>query len=232
MFGGSSSPLTYSRYSLADRQWYTADIVGVIGGRSMSTCYDGDKYIYLMGGIDNIKEWYSDRVDCYDIECQQFKHIGTLPYKLSNPSVAYNKSTQSIIVVGKMDSVGNRYQEVLSFNLNTLKTSVIIKDLKLNSMSVCAIDGHDGNVYVLNSHDHTFKRYNLSTKRLTNLSTPPSSMASYYSTVLNDRLFNSLIFIHFTTQSMRYSIKDDQWIQSSQAFTQSDDIVCACILQD
>ncbi|GAM21784.1 hypothetical protein SAMD00019534_049590 [Acytostelium subglobosum LB1] len=68
--GGKGTQTKYSRYSLAERQCYEGEIVGIVGGSFISTCYDGDKSIYLVGGELDGK--ILKRVGCFNIDTQQF----------------------------------------------------------------------------------------------------------------------------------------------------------------
>ncbi|GAM24720.1 hypothetical protein SAMD00019534_078950, partial [Acytostelium subglobosum LB1] len=95
VFGGRGSPNTYSRFSLIDQKWHNdLEIIGVDGGTNISTCYDGDKLIYLVGGFQNDK--LLDRIDCFNIDTQQFSVGLTTPSIDSNIFIQYNK----IFIVG------------------------------------------------------------------------------------------------------------------------------------
>ncbi|GAM24719.1 hypothetical protein SAMD00019534_078940 [Acytostelium subglobosum LB1] len=97
VFGGEGSANTYSRFSLIDQKWHNdLEIIGVDGGESISTCYDGNKLIYLVGGFHNDK--LLDRIDCFNIDTQQFSTVGRLTFgtRASHSIIYKNK----IIVSG------------------------------------------------------------------------------------------------------------------------------------
>ncbi|GAM22107.1 hypothetical protein SAMD00019534_052820 [Acytostelium subglobosum LB1] len=88
-------PSTYSRFSLVTRKWqYDIPMAGVRGGRLCSVCFDGDKYIYLVGGttIDVWPQVNFNRVDCFNIETQEFS-IDSITISIIEFNLASKKST-------------------------------------------------------------------------------------------------------------------------------------------
>ncbi|GAM28216.1 hypothetical protein SAMD00019534_113920 [Acytostelium subglobosum LB1] len=78
VFGGFFVPFKFLRYSLADRQCYKADIAGIDECNATSLCYDGDKYIYIIGGYNRNIRAYLKRLDRFDIDTQQFTRVGRI----------------------------------------------------------------------------------------------------------------------------------------------------------
>ncbi|GAM24699.1 hypothetical protein SAMD00019534_078740, partial [Acytostelium subglobosum LB1] len=126
VFGGTGSANTYSRFSLIDQKWHNdLEIIGVDGGESISTCYDGDKLIYLVGGFHNDK--LLDRIDCFNIDTQQFSSVG----RLNVPTRASHSffDNKMIVVIGGNVDVECKVSltDILSFNIDTKKCYVFLK---------------------------------------------------------------------------------------------------------
>ncbi|GAM21778.1 hypothetical protein SAMD00019534_049530, partial [Acytostelium subglobosum LB1] len=174
VFGGDGSTSTkFSRYSLADRQCYEGDIVGsgVSGGSNISACYDGEKHIYLVGGCDK-DERLLNRVDCFDIDTQQFSTVGSLNHGLSWPTIHFNDNT--IYMAGGCkysDGSSRNNKDIISFNVQT-KVQEIVKSCVFATDSSNNCFDSDGNVYILTKE--SFTRHSLTTKEVTILSTHPN----------------------------------------------------------
>ncbi|GAM24694.1 hypothetical protein SAMD00019534_078690 [Acytostelium subglobosum LB1] len=154
VFGGQGSPSTYSRFSLIDQKWNNdLEIIGVDGGESISTCYDGDKRIYLVGGFHNDK--LLDRVDCFNIDTQQFSSVGRLsvPTRASHSFIHNNRI---IVVGGHVDVEGNvSLTDILEYNIAT-KECVVSLEIDINpdeAIDAC-YDGVD-NVIIMGGDEST-----------------------------------------------------------------------------
>ncbi|GAM24691.1 hypothetical protein SAMD00019534_078660 [Acytostelium subglobosum LB1] len=102
VFGGHGSPNTYSRFSLIDQKWHNdLEIIGVDGGRNISTCFDGDKLIYLVGGFHN--DMMLHRIDCFNIDTQQFSSVGRLSVP-TRASHSFFRNNMIVIVGGNVDA--------------------------------------------------------------------------------------------------------------------------------
>ncbi|GAM24695.1 hypothetical protein SAMD00019534_078700 [Acytostelium subglobosum LB1] len=115
VFGGQGSADTYSRFSLIDQKWHNdLEIIGVDGGESISTCYDGDKLIYLVGGFHNDK--MLDRIDCFNIDTQQFSSVGRLSVP-TRASHSFFRLGMIVIVGGYVDAEYKvSLKDILEFN--------------------------------------------------------------------------------------------------------------------
>ncbi|GAM24717.1 hypothetical protein SAMD00019534_078920 [Acytostelium subglobosum LB1] len=123
VFGGEGSPNTYSRFSLIDQKWHNdLEIIGVDGGESISTCYDGDNLIYLVGGCND--DIVLNRVDCFNIDTQQFSTVGRLSVA-TRGSYSFVRRNKIFVVGGHVDVYcDTSLTEVLSFYTQTKKCFV------------------------------------------------------------------------------------------------------------
>ncbi|GAM26971.1 hypothetical protein SAMD00019534_101460 [Acytostelium subglobosum LB1] len=226
VFGGPDAPNTYSRFSLAEKQCYDDDIFGIIGCTFASACFDGNRLIYLVGG--NHQGHKSDRVDCFNIDTQQFSSVGTLPHGLAFPCIYYHNN--AIIVVGGEKAGGGgggSHTEVLLFNVRTHVTDVLIKDISISQYDFSCFDGED-NIYV-HAKDG-FMRYTLSTKQPTKLSRCPTY--GQLRQMVYDRSVG-IICLGGKGNNYRYTTQDDHWTRLND-----DDPVAnrtwygACLIRD
>ncbi|GAM25654.1 hypothetical protein SAMD00019534_088290 [Acytostelium subglobosum LB1] len=196
-----------SRYSLADRQCYDSNFDNTIdSGNCISVCYDGNKYIYLVGG--HYEGGQLPRVDRYDIETHQYTRIGELPFGVCYSTVHYNRNNDTIIVVGG-EKDGNDHDGALIFNVQTLATEVVnLKHFIRPDMSgYSCFDEKDG-LYILTNNQ--FNRYNLTTKRTDHLAMCPVKPDN--TPIIYDR--SSTLYIYLIAgkgQNYLYSILDDKW---------------------
>ncbi|GAM18560.1 hypothetical protein SAMD00019534_017350 [Acytostelium subglobosum LB1] len=99
LFGGSASPNKYYRISFLENQQAPQCYDGAFqgGGRLISSCFDGDKYIYLVGGQLGTKSL--DRVARLNIVTQQFDYPARVQTGLFGTRVFFHKPSYSLIVV-------------------------------------------------------------------------------------------------------------------------------------
>ncbi|GAM23543.1 hypothetical protein SAMD00019534_067180 [Acytostelium subglobosum LB1] len=126
VFGGksSSSSSKYMRYSLAEKQCYVADIIGIIGGCCISVCYDGDEFIYLVGG--DISDFNLDRVDRFSIDTQQFEHVGYLPFSVASPFTHLHNDT--LYIMSGFDPCREPDHQFMAYNIHTGASRVDLED--------------------------------------------------------------------------------------------------------
>ncbi|GAM19843.1 hypothetical protein SAMD00019534_030180 [Acytostelium subglobosum LB1] len=164
-FGGFESPTTYSRLSLSDMRCYESEMVGIMGGRFISTCHDGDKHIYLVGGYNNDQSL--NRIDRFNIETGVFTSVGQLPLQLCYPFTFFHNN-HIYIVGGYHTKDYNR--TLVAFNLQMLTCEFLIRDIKTPKLvHGSCFDGVD-NVYMITGN--TMLRYTLSTKQTNTLPFP------------------------------------------------------------
>ncbi|GAM22730.1 hypothetical protein SAMD00019534_059050, partial [Acytostelium subglobosum LB1] len=203
VFGGFDSPMIYSRYSLSNHQCERNDIVGISGGNWISTCYDGNHHIYLVGGDHNGQRL--NRVDCFDIVTGQFSHIGHLPYSLAFAFICFHNN--SIIVVGGAKD-GKANQDILSFNIQTHDTEVLIKSLDNGVYDTYCYDGKEY-IYVLSKH--SFMRYSLDTTKpsTARLALCPTATGHLCSMIYDQQY--GIVYLGGTGLTYHYSTQDNKW---------------------
>ncbi|GAM22473.1 hypothetical protein SAMD00019534_056480 [Acytostelium subglobosum LB1] len=195
-FGGHTSPKRYTRISLADNKCHDANIVGVSGGSYISTCFDGDKYIYLVGGLGDIKRQKS--VDRFNIDTLQFEHVGELLTPFTDGLHHHNNKlylVESMVDGNNVTCIGYR---IKTFDLLT-RTNEILMEIKCTEYieSAC-FDGID-NFFVKTNEFH---RVTLSSKLVTVLEQCPSFGNLMYDATADGVIFsiggkNKIIFIQF-----------------------------------
>ncbi|GAM25415.1 hypothetical protein SAMD00019534_085900 [Acytostelium subglobosum LB1] len=200
-FGSVVEPNVYTRYSLAEKKLYRAEIAGVCGGVFISVCFDGDRYIYLVGGVDtdmgNIKiNAVYDRVDRFNIDTQQFEHVG----KLSTPVMMANTFFHKGMVYVIYGAV------IFSFDIQTLTTQVLRSTPTTITTIASCFDGND-NVYILSSEK--FIRFTLSTKTEVQLTMSPIFVQLHG--LIYDGSHGSLIYLGGVGKNHQYSIQDNKW---------------------
>ncbi|GAM25873.1 hypothetical protein SAMD00019534_090480 [Acytostelium subglobosum LB1] len=199
-FGGLFLPNVYTRYSLAEKKLYQSYIVGANGGFFISVCFDGEKYIYLVGGADLDNEQNIvlsfDRVDRFNIETEQFQHV---EQHLNFGPMAYSTT----FFHNNLLYIVNGY-DISSFNVQTrVHTKITTHEVKHHTHS--CYDGID-NVYTLSKSQ--FTRYTLSTKRRSQLRRSPINL-EHLMFVYDGT--GGILIIGGTGKNHRYSFQDNTW---------------------
>ncbi|GAM27753.1 hypothetical protein SAMD00019534_109290 [Acytostelium subglobosum LB1] len=147
VFGGDGPNIedSYVWYSLVDQKWSIKNIVGpsVEGGSNISACFDGQRFIYLVGGTH--KGYLLNRVDCFDVETGTFRHVGTLPYHFKSAVSFFQNGI--IYIVGGYDKEDKNLGAIFTFNTLNLGSNKLFRQLPTyvdnkKKMSAC-FDGKD-----------------------------------------------------------------------------------------
>ncbi|GAM25416.1 hypothetical protein SAMD00019534_085910 [Acytostelium subglobosum LB1] len=199
-FGGLGNPNVYSRFSLAERKLYHMDMPDGFAGSCLPTCYDGDHYIYIVGGIEvdpitRKEKARFDRVDRFNIDTGQFDHIGNLTFK---PMIADTFFHNNLIHV--VYPFG-----VYTFNVDSGETKEILKYTPLRHNMNC-FDGVD-NIYMMNNL--SFSRFSLSTKQSVQL--PLFEGIESGRNIVYVKSHDSIIYFGGTGKNHQYSISDNKW---------------------
>ncbi|GAM22475.1 hypothetical protein SAMD00019534_056500 [Acytostelium subglobosum LB1] len=201
-FGGDFTPTRYIRLSLADKSCYDGKIVGVNGGYYISSCFDGDKYIYLVGGIMDYKRL--NRVDRFNIDTHQFEHVCQLQTPLVNDKGGLHcHKNNKLYMVNKLNDSG--YQ-VKTFDLLT-HAQVFLLEVTSNGSQYQndCFDGID-NIYIKTSS--AFHRITLSSKQKTILAKCPASNNN----LLYDPTLGRIFSIGGKNDNYQYSVQNDKWV--------------------
>ncbi|GAM20119.1 hypothetical protein SAMD00019534_032940 [Acytostelium subglobosum LB1] len=200
VFGGTESPNTYSRLYLPELRWYNdLPITSIDGGQSISTCYDGDRHIYLVGGI--INGYRSNRVDRFNIVTQQFSHVGSLPTPLNSAGVFFHSG--KLYVIGGYHTNDTQLGTILSFDVTTPHCDIHTYGLNVGQSISHFFDGKD--IYLLSTNG--FFRVNLASKEVKGLTQPKSTD---YHKLFFDGKIRLLVGIG---NNMEYSKESDNWKQ-------------------
>ncbi|GAM17639.1 hypothetical protein SAMD00019534_008140 [Acytostelium subglobosum LB1] len=203
VFGGYSNP-SYERYSLKEHRWYKdLPLMDDIANTGISVCFDGDSYIYLVGGHDNLKP--SNQVHRFNVHTQQVESFGSIPLNLWFSFVAHHN--------GKLYILGGLYEDslesktLITFDIRTKKTN--INNLDFNkSIYSCCFDGVDSLYYI---EPIGFRQFSLSTMQAKALSLP-SGLSYGYPIVYDPNGDQGTIYmLQGKGRNLKYSIKLNQW---------------------
>ncbi|GAM22064.1 hypothetical protein SAMD00019534_052390 [Acytostelium subglobosum LB1] len=209
LFGGGindeAEQALYSRFNLDSRRWdLQQSIDNVSGGYTIASCYDGNQLIYLVGGISG--STYLTRVDSFNIDTQQFTHVGDLNQELTATYLVHHDNI--------LYCIGGRSKDnplsgkcIYTFNLTTKEQTTV--DLPTYVTSYC----HDGRG-MLYLYSKAFNRMSLSTMELVTLATPPHCPLR-----MNNMVYSStspsreetILLLQGHDFNFRYSIKHNEW---------------------
>ncbi|GAM20897.1 hypothetical protein SAMD00019534_040720 [Acytostelium subglobosum LB1] len=219
MFGIRDSS-TYSRFSMSERRWHhDIPIVGVQGGRCISVCYDGHKYIYLLGGQLDSALQPLDRVDQFNIETQQFSPLSKM--------VEGTRDSVSFLHKGQIYSctVGARglipaliYTSLLQSGGPSTNLCTYNKNLK--DIMICFYGGDDGagigKLYIHDDHNQmyllSFNENDNKITQLTQLIGGECPIVPYKWPIVVPG-FNAAIHLGGKDQNYKYSFSNNKWSQ-------------------
>ncbi|EFA83601.1 hypothetical protein PPL_02667 [Heterostelium album PN500] len=220
VFGGSKAKNTqdkYCRISLATKSIdLNGDIDGLLLGRSISLCYDGQDYIYLINGYNETKKKYLNRVDRFNINTRQFEK-----YHVFVTNDLLGVHILSFFHQGMIYSIPYNRNVIVQFDTEN-KTSSDIKIQKVLNTSkprAACTDGN-GSIYI-HTDDMRFIRYNIETEKFTTLEpliTLGDVLSMNYLTVNNNNNNNNDIqssYIYLvgghSYGNHRYNISSCEW---------------------
>ncbi|GAM21861.1 hypothetical protein SAMD00019534_050360 [Acytostelium subglobosum LB1] len=160
MFGGQKDDLTkYCRFSIATREWQrNIPIVGVSGGTFIHTCYDGDRHIYLIGGEDDECIGALTRLASFNIDTQQFTHVGDFNLSLyPDTTIIYSN-----VIYAFIDSEDKERIHIQSFNVITKQQDEYALMPGRNGSDVfndilCRCTSEPGTLMLLNGKDMNYQ---------------------------------------------------------------------------
>ncbi|GAM25943.1 hypothetical protein SAMD00019534_091180 [Acytostelium subglobosum LB1] len=166
IFGGEDRSVTYSRFSMSkQRVDFTGDIGTGQGGSFISTCYDGENYIYLVGG--HFRYESLTRIDRFDIRTGECQRIGCLG--LSKDMLYY---FYSFIYKDVLYAVTYNRNLVITFNLTTMERRQATPDyadgIFKNIWAMCYDDAN--HLYILKT-DHQLIKLSLQSRKYITLAT-------------------------------------------------------------
>ncbi|EFA75858.1 hypothetical protein PPL_10430 [Heterostelium album PN500] len=216
IFGGSNKSNSYSRFNIATRQWdHSAPIQTKLGGCGISTCYDGSRYIYLIGGAT--KTGRVTRIDSFDTETMEFEHVGAMEMPRSESLSFYLDGI--IYIVGGCDLAGKEIKNMLAFNIASGECTTYIEHMGFRERIIAScFDGHD-KVYILDK-ERNFYSVSIKTKSKEILNPPLaiSNSSNKHSMIFCPKKFrqnsSEILFIGGKThQNHFYSVDKNKWSQ-------------------
>ncbi|GAM28443.1 hypothetical protein SAMD00019534_116190 [Acytostelium subglobosum LB1] len=203
VFGGHECQFTYARLNLPELRWYNdIPIKGVEGGESFTACYDGDRSIYLIGGV--INDHVTDRIDRFDITTETFNHVGSLPISVMSCGTFFHDG--KLYIIG-----GSIHNEVLVYDVNSLQCVSRSVIQELGYYLSCCFDGKDS-IYILSSNG--FIRVSLDTKQVVHLCN--NDKYDYHKLFMGDD--GAIRMINGKGYNMEYNIETDQWTPLSDNY--------------
>ncbi|GAM20136.1 hypothetical protein SAMD00019534_033110 [Acytostelium subglobosum LB1] len=224
LFGGKDASNSYSRFNLPEREWYqnTPFTEGTAGGNYLSACFDGHRYIYLVGGFSN--DQFTDHIDRFDIYTQKFSPVSSLPAKVIASVVFFLDS--KLYIVGGLYARDAQHQAIQVFDLATGQLSTHCDALEISEYLSSCFDGTDL-VYVLSKS--AFIRVSLATKEQTRLAQPSKGG--------RHRLFydnGRILLLLGKGHNMEYNKDSDNWTNLDDKYCSLDvrALRAMCIIRD
>ncbi|EFA78315.1 myotubularin-related protein [Heterostelium album PN500] len=133
-------PNRYYRFNMTTQRIDKSEpITGISWAYSITTCYDGDKYIYLTGGQSTSSN--ISRVDRFNIETQQFEKLGSTGSKNFHALSFYHND--QVYIVANRDGK-EHLLSLIAFNVKTHAVSIIIQDMGFHISTDCiCFDGKE-----------------------------------------------------------------------------------------
>eukprot|EP01133_Synstelium_polycarpum_P016001 gene16001-19039_t len=212
VFGGQTefaldkaSLVTYERYNVAEKEWDKVDTITTSknhGDRFISTCYDGNRYIYLAGG-GKTNGTYISRIDRFDTVTFQFTNIGRMAKERLPTSVFYHQNAIYLVAgqeVIRSTSIYSRFVgirdprfqlDIICLNAHTGQQTTVVDNLLPNGTDYVLSSCFDGSEYVYYiTNTAKFYKVSLASKIITPLASAP--LESVY--------FNHLLYVSETDQ--------------------------------
>ncbi|EFA79683.1 hypothetical protein PPL_07374 [Heterostelium album PN500] len=222
-FGGIGMFAKSNRYQRFNLVSMTIDIDEEMTGLSpvsfLSTCYDGNSYIYILDSYMNTEETNIIR---YNIHSLQFERFTTTMCK--------GDVDLSFFYSGDLFSFGSTSGSLLRFNVETKKTTVVpvesSKIITYSNSSACCHDGKGG-IYALK--EKKFFYINVDTceiKKLDYTFLKTNARLQYH------RVSETEAYIYClqgAAKSFVYSVANNQWKQILSGDTK-DRLICASII--
>ncbi|GAM27128.1 hypothetical protein SAMD00019534_103030 [Acytostelium subglobosum LB1] len=203
VFGGIEYPQTWCSYSLKGRVANICNIWGLFGGRAISTCYSGDKLIYLVGGY--FDGGYLNRVDSFNIATSEFKKVGQLPLRVAFGTSFFHNKTIYIVGGETKDYEARPCLDIHSFNIQTGVGEVYQKDILETYHDSSCFDGNDY-IYILTAV--SFFKYSLTTRQSMILLKCPTY--GVYRQMVYDGANGNIIYIGGKGPSL--FVRNVQWV--------------------
>eukprot|EP01133_Synstelium_polycarpum_P007326 gene7326-8531_t len=157
LFGGAFLSHDYQRFDTTTQNWAPTLPITTQqgGGRCISTCFDGKRYMYLIGGQRD-ERYYMTRVDRFDVLTNSFSEMGYLDRGVSSAfTCVYGNN---IYIIGGFSNCMRTVSNITMFNLTTLKQSTFMEvhfHIDLRITSAC-FDNRDS-IYFLVTNNRLYR---------------------------------------------------------------------------
>eukprot|EP01133_Synstelium_polycarpum_P012265 gene12265-14375_t len=210
VFGGGSETRTFERFNTATKQGHKGDITTYKGGEMISTCYDGQRYIYLLGGYASKAMSRLDRFDTVTLETQT---MGDPRLPIYGAYVFVDTGNkQTMYIVGGI-SIINSMNRISTLDLDNLHVTTFIDNPLANNdvIAMCCYDGAEY-IYIV-SRQAKLTRISIKTKQITTLACVPNlatvEHTHQHSLVHCVRL--QRIYLFHRQLASHYNITTNQW---------------------
>ncbi|EFA86094.1 putative mediator complex subunit 27 [Heterostelium album PN500] len=195
----------YCRLSMKSKTIdHQSDIKNIEFGRTMSVCYDGQDYIYLVNGYNDDSFTSLKRIDRFHVKTQCFERYHQLECEDSI-------HIHSFFFNGLLYSLPIKERKIYIFDPIKKKAEVIIDD-HLKSYTMAATNDEKGNIFIL-SIDNKLVRYNIPSKKfypLCSIKQIENEQSMVYHQVSNSESYIYL-FGGKDHGNYRYSIANNHW---------------------
>ncbi|EFA78730.1 hypothetical protein PPL_08191 [Heterostelium album PN500] len=197
IFGGWNNPNKWFKFSIVSKSFeHIGEMEGIEGDRLISVCYDGQDHIYLVNGIS------SHRIDRFNINTLKFEKW------IYHNQITGGEHLSTMIFKGTLYSISSGKRSIVEISLSDRVSSS--RELDIKPYTAC----HDnlGNFYIHSKEENRFIKYNVETKKITNLSPIPAKNSEVF---LKFHRFSAKISHIFSFGGVeygnfKYSIEDNQ----------------------
>ncbi|GAM19839.1 hypothetical protein SAMD00019534_030140 [Acytostelium subglobosum LB1] len=214
LFGTGDNYDSYSRFSLATRQWEHSPVPSLENGFYCSACYDGDKIIYVIGNETGHQD--NAKIFSFNIDTQQLVHVGKFDARLTiMPSyVDYHNQVLYSIDVATMGENDIASTECIdTFNLITKDQATI----PLPGSVYSSVSDGQGMLYMIvwTPEQTAFISLSLTSQEIVYLTdVPPPAEGrrrAYKGLLCSSSEKGTLYLLEGQDSNYRYSIDNGQW---------------------
>ncbi|GAM25625.1 hypothetical protein SAMD00019534_088000 [Acytostelium subglobosum LB1] len=172
----------------------------------MSACFDGNIYIYIIGGLDENRDELNT-VYRFDTYSEHFEELAAIQLGyVSNVSTFFHNGSNSIIIINDMG-------DALSYDVVTQDTCSLFSFNEyigeVNTSHISCYDGHD-NIYIMANEDGRFVKFSMILKQFTKLTGSPFEAKEDIYRLIYDQSFG-ITLIAGKGQNYRYSTQRNDW---------------------
>eukprot|EP01133_Synstelium_polycarpum_P017753 gene17753-21173_t len=184
VFAGELTARCFETLDTLDKQvWrHGEDIETKQGGRFVSTCYDGSRYIYLLGGYDGRSQL--SRLDRFDTYTDTTVSLGDPKYAIQAAYTFLANGGHTLYIMGGCRTSAHMCQ-ILTIDLHNIEAgpNILVDNIfgtgSTTLYNVYGCFDQQEYVYML-SNQTQFVKVSIKTKEITTLSPYPESASAFY----------------------------------------------------